>query len=182
MKKPLDKITDVGYNKINLLISQQNSSGGGAQVIASRFSRFSMYIERISKNIKRIKDSVMEEFGLRSAHVMCLFYLRASENGLTVTELAKACGVNKAFVSRVTSELLEKNYISREKKSEHAYNVKYILAEKGQKITDRINEKLNDVFKNIDKDITPEKLAVFNEVLAILDRNIEEFSMEENDG
>lgn len=124
----------------------------------------------------------MEEFGLRSAHVMCLFYLRASENGLTVTELAKACGVNKAFVSRVTAELLEKNYISREKKTENTYNVKYLLAEKGQKITDRINEKLNDVFKNIDKDITPEKLAVFNEVLTLLDRNIEEFSMEENDG
>lgn len=101
---------------------------------------------------------------------------------MTVTELARACGVNKAFVSRVTSELLEKNYISREKKSEHTYNVKYLLAEKGQKITDRINEKLNDVFKNIDKDITPEKLAVFNEVLAILDKNIEEFSIGQNDG
>jgi len=151
-------------------------------MVAARFSRFSRHIESISKNIKKIKDYVMEEYGLRSAHVMCLFYLRQRPEGLTVTEMAKACGVNKAFVSRVSSELFEKGYIARSMVAEHTYNAKYVLDEKGRKITERIDEKLSAVFKNIDKDITPEKLAIFNEVLAMLDKNIEEFSVEETNG
>ena len=70
-----------------------------------RFASFILSIDRISKNIKRIKDNAMEKYGLRSAHVMCLFNLVKSKEGLNSTELAEACGVDKAFVSRVTTEL-----------------------------------------------------------------------------
>lgn len=151
-------------------------------MIAARFSRFSRRIESISKNIKRIKDFVMEEYGLRSAHVMCLFYLRYRAGGMTVTETAKVCGVNKAFASRVLSELLKQGCITRSSSGDKTYNVKYTLAERGRKITERIDEKLNAVFKNIDKNVSPEKLAVFNEVLALLDKNIEEFTLEDDNG
>lgn len=145
-------------------------------MLAMRFSRFSTLVERISKNMKKIKDSVMEEFGLRSSHVMILFNLRQHNGGLTLTEIAKACGVNKAFVSRVAAELLSGAYIEHSSETDRQYKKKYVLTKKGVLITDRIDEKIGSVLRNVDKDITPEKLAVFNEVLALLDRNIKEFS------
>ena len=76
-----------------------------------RFTPFVLIIERITKNIKRIADMEMEPYGLRSSHVMCILQLAKSERGLSSSALAEACGVDKAFISRITSELLEKNYI-----------------------------------------------------------------------
>ena len=76
-----------------------------------RFTPFVLLIERISKNIKRIADKEMEPYGLRSSHVMCMLQLAKTENGLSSSALAEACGVDKAFISRVTTELLEKGFI-----------------------------------------------------------------------
>ena len=78
-----------------------------------RFASFILSIDRISKNIKRIKNSVMEKYELRSAHVMCLLNLVKSGEGLNSTELAEACGVDKAFISRITGELENRQYITR---------------------------------------------------------------------
>ena len=78
---------------------------------AERFSSFVLFIERISKNIKRVADIKLEPYGLRSSHLMCILQLAKSEGGLSSTGLAEACGVDKAFVSRITGELVEKNYI-----------------------------------------------------------------------
>ncbi|MBR2296581.1 MAG: MarR family transcriptional regulator [Clostridia bacterium] len=79
-----------------------------------RFSSFILSIDRISKNIKRIKDNAMKKYDLRSAHVRCLFNLVKSQDGLNSTELAEACGVDKAFISRVTGEL-ERRGVHKEK-------------------------------------------------------------------
>ena len=44
-----------------------------------RFTPFVLYIERISKNIKRIADEKMEPYGLRSSHIICIMQLGKSE-------------------------------------------------------------------------------------------------------
>ena len=64
---------------------------------AERFSSFVLFIERISKNIKRVADIKLEPYGLRSSHLMCILQLAKSEGGLSSTGLAEACGVDKAF-------------------------------------------------------------------------------------
>ena len=84
---------------------------------SDRFSPFVLYIERISKNIKRIADEEMEPYGLRSSHVMCILQLAKNVGGLSPTALSDACGVDKAFISRITSELIEKKYIERDEKN-----------------------------------------------------------------
>ena len=79
---------------------------------SERFVPFILQTERIAKNIKRLADAKMEPYGLRSAHVMCILQLAKSEKGLSSAELSEACGVDKAFISRITTELTEKGYIS----------------------------------------------------------------------
>ena len=40
-----------------------------------RFETFTVLINRISRNIRKIKNQEMAEYHLRSAHVSCLYYL-----------------------------------------------------------------------------------------------------------
>ena len=64
-----------------------------------RFETFTVLINRISRNIRKIKNQEMAEFHLRSAHISCLYYLYASR-GLTAAELCEKCEEDKATVSR----------------------------------------------------------------------------------
>lgn len=135
------------------------------------FVPFTLYTERIAKNIKRIADSVMEPYGLRSSHVMCLLRLSESGVGMSSAALADACGVDKAFVSRITNELSEKGYIERER-SPRMYKAKFSLTEKGVDICKIIGKAVSDSINEITKDIPSAKMKIFYEVLAELDGGI----------
>ncbi len=137
-----------------------------------RFTPFVLLIERISKNIKRIADKEMEPYGLRSAHVMCILQLSKSENGLSSSSLADACGVDKAFVSRITSELLAKEYIIKEDAPNKKYKTSFFLTEKGKEINQKMNEIIAKHVESVDKQISMKELQKFYEVLAELDKGI----------
>lgn len=137
-----------------------------------RFSLFVLFTERISKNIKRIADLKMEPYGLRSSHVMCILQLAKSEVGLSSTALADACGVDKAFISRITSELTEKDYITKDKNAKGKYKTKYVLTEKGQEINKIITGILAECLKHVDAKLSVKKLEVFYEMLEKIDFGI----------
>lgn len=142
---------------------------------SERFSPFVLFIERISKNIKRIADIKMEPYGLRSSHVMCILQLAKSEGGLSSTALADACGVDKAFVSRITSELMEKKYIMKDEENAIGkYKVKLILTESGKEINKVIVGILEESFRSVDSKLTSKKLEVFYDVLSKVDSGIDE--------
>ena len=64
-----------------------------------RFETFTVLINRISRNIRRIKNQEMAEYNLRSSHISCLYYLYLAE-GLTATDLCERCEEDKATISR----------------------------------------------------------------------------------
>lgn len=78
-----------------------------------RFVRFSVATETLAKALQKYKNDCLEPFGLRSMHLMTLWCLRRNACGLTAGELSRLCGVDKAFVSRVTGELGELGYVDR---------------------------------------------------------------------
>ena len=51
-----------------------------------RFETFTVLINKINRNIRKIKNQEMAEYNLRSAHVSCLYHLYSIE-GLTATDL-----------------------------------------------------------------------------------------------
>ena len=57
-----------------------------------RFETFTILVNRISRNIRKIKNQEMAEYKLRSAHVSCLYFLYKS-NGLTSAELCEKLDV-----------------------------------------------------------------------------------------
>ena len=78
-----------------------------------RFIRFSHATESVLKAITRYKNDCLARYGLRGMHLMTMVCLsRSGADGLTPGELARLCGVDKAFVSRTTGELRRLGYLS----------------------------------------------------------------------
>ena len=149
---------------------------------SERFVPFVLYTERIAKNIKRLADKKMEKYGLRSAHVMCILQLAKSENGLSSAELSVACGVDKAFISRITAELMEKNYISRKAGSNQGkYKTKFFLTEHGLEINKILNEIITGFINQISKNTPTKKLEIFYEVLSAIDDGLDTITNKEID-
>ena len=149
---------------------------------SERFVPFILYTERISKNIKRLADAKMEPYGIRSAHIMCILQLAKSEEGLSSAELSRVCGVDKAFVSRITSELMEKNYISRDiGPKQGKYKTKFLLTDEGVKIYNVMNDIINQFIQKISKNTPVKKLETFYEVLNSIDTELDKITNKEID-
>lgn len=142
-----------------------------------RFETFTVLINRISRNIRKLKNLEMKEYNLKSAHISCLYYLYQSD-GLTASELCERCEEDKATISR-TLEYLEKNgYLRCETKSEKRYRSPLLLTEKGKTTAAKIAEKIDDVLKEIGKDLTEEERAVFYRSLSIISEGLDKIVKE----
>ena len=147
---------------------------------SERFVPFVLYTERIAKNIKRLADKKMEPYGLRSAHIMCILQLAKSENGLSSAQLSKVCGVDKAFISRITAELMEKNYIVRNIGPQQGkYKTKFSLTEEGVKIHQILNELVGQFINKVSKNTPVRKLEIFYEVLNSIDVELDNITNKE---
>ena len=81
-----------------------------------RFETFTVLINRISRNIRKLKIQKMAAYNLRSAHISCLYYLYR-HNGATATELCERCEEDKATISRALDYLETSGYITCETKN-----------------------------------------------------------------
>ncbi len=147
---------------------------------SERFVPFVLYTERIAKNIKRLADEKMKPYGIRSSHIMCVLQLAKSENGLSSVELSNACGVDKAFISRITTELSEKNYIIRAiGPKQGKYKTKFVLTEEGKKIHGVITELLSSFISEINRNTSIKKLEIFYDVLSSIDNELDAITNKE---
>lgn len=137
-----------------------------------RFQAFTVFIAKISRNIKKIKNQEMAEYGLRSVHVTCLYYLYGAES-LTATELCELCEEDKATISRGLDFLEEQGYILCEAKSPKRYKSALVLTEKGMEVGKKITDKIHCVLEEICIDLSQEQRAEFYRSLAIISDNLE---------
>ncbi len=139
----------------------------------SAFETFSLSIEQIGKNIRKYKDGQAAELGLRGIHVMVLHQLSKSGEGMTAAGLSRACGVNRAFVSRVVSELLSLSLVSyADPTTERPYRTRLQLTECGDKTVERMNRRIEEAVAALGADISARDMAIFYSVLKRLDARI----------
>jgi DNA-binding MarR family transcriptional regulator len=102
----------------------------------------------------------MEHYGLGSAHVICICLLGEHPKGLTKTELAKRGGVDKAQISRVISDVLEKDYVSVSN-PQASYRQRYTLTELGATVANEIRKTILDINSFVSESIPKEDIDVF---------------------
>ena len=140
--------------------------------MTARFETFTVLINRISRNIRKIKNQEMAEYGLRSAHVSCLYYLYCS-NGLTSTDLCERCEEDKATISRAIEYLEQNNYITCQSKSAKRYKSPIVLTEKGEIVAKKISDKISGVLDEISADLPNEERAAFYKSLTVISESLD---------
>lgn len=140
-----------------------------------RYETFTVLINRINRNIRKIKNQEMAEYKLRSVHVSCLYYLYLA-NGLTATELCERCEEDKATISRALDYLEKNGYLTCETKSVKRYKSPMILTDKGVEAGKTITVKIDGVLDEINADLTEEERTVFYRSLSIISERLEAIS------
>ena len=137
-----------------------------------RFETFTVLINRISRNIKKIKNQEMAEYNLRSAHVSCLYYIYTL-NDATATDLCERCEEDKATISRALDYLDNNGYITREVESAKRYKSPLLLTDKGYEIGREIADKIDGVLDTISGGLTEEERIAFYRSLSIVSESLE---------
>lgn len=138
----------------------------------NRFEKFTNLVLKTGKIIQRIKNIEMEEYGLKAVHVMCIYQLSKSTEGLTNKELVKLTYEDKAAISRALDLLKEKEIISSEPKK---YNGIITLTEYGNKIADYICEKSDEALEKSGVGVTDKERKALYATLTKIENNIEEY-------
>ncbi len=134
-----------------------------------RFETFTVLINRISRNIRKIKNQEMAEYQLRSAHISCLYYLY-SEDGLTATELCERCEEDKATISRALEHLEAEGYLNKPTKR---YKSPLVLTEKGRMVGKKIAHKIGAVLDEISTGLTEAERIAFYRSLSVISESLE---------
>lgn len=139
---------------------------------AERFREFSGLVSRAEKALQRVKTENVKDYGLRGVHVSCLLALHERPEGLTATELASVCGVDRAQISRVTAELRGLDLVCEASPGpRRRYRGALKLTEEGRAAAAEMAGIVDEKLQRVSGDIPPEELTVFYRVFgAIVER------------
>ena len=137
-----------------------------------RFETFTVLINRISRNIRKIKNQEMSNYNLRSVHVSCLYYIYKAKN-IIATELCEKCEEDKATISRALDYLEKNGYVVCESKNTKKYKSPLILTEKGKKVGKTISDKIDSVLDDISCGLSDGERDEFYRCLSIISEGIE---------
>lgn len=141
--------------------------------MSERFETFTVLINRISRNIRKIKNQKMAEYNLRSVHVSCLYYLFLNKE-LTATDLCQRCEEDKATISRAIDYLETNGYLICKSKNLKRYKSPLVLTEKGNMVGKEISEKTDNVLEEIKDGLSEEERRSFYHSLSIISRELEQ--------
>ena len=137
-----------------------------------RFETFTALIARISRNIKRLKNAEMAEYGLKSPHVSCLYYLYSSP-GLTATDLCERCGEDKATVSRTLDHLRDMKLILKSGDGTKRYKSPLKLSAKGRDLGGKIYDRVSGILDEVGHGLTEEERINFYRALSVVSDNLD---------
>ena len=137
-----------------------------------RFETFTVLINRISRDIRKIKNQEMAVYHLRSAHVSCLYYIY-SLDGVTSAELCEHCEEDKATISRALDHLEANGFVLRDPDRTKRYRSPLRLTERGQEAGKRIAEKIDTVLDTVSRTLTDEERAAFYRSLSAISRSLD---------
>ena len=140
--------------------------------VQDRFETFTVLINRISRNIRRIKNQEMADYNLRSIHISCLYYLYTSD-GITATDLCQRCEEDKATVSRALDHLETNGYLTCQARSAKRYKSPIVLTEEGRAVGGKIAQKIDRVLDEISTGLTEEERVAFYRSLTIISQSLE---------
>lgn len=143
-------------------------------MLFERYITFTTYIEKIHKEIQKIKTRHMREFGLKSSDFSVMVMASRHPDGATVTELAAACQVDKAVISRAVRHLISKNYMEFAEQDHRVnYRQKLRLTPKGDTTVAIITGITEEAMSEVSHDIPQKDIDDFYHTLGLISQNLD---------
>lgn len=136
------------------------------------FERFTVSILRLNKLVQRIKIYEIKKFGLKSIHVMCLYYLNCHPEGLTASELVKLTLEDKAAISRALATMREQGYAEYDSAT---HNADVRLTPKGKQLAEHIVGRAAAAVSAGSADFSAEQREFFYKSLVTISYNLEQY-------
>lgn len=136
------------------------------------FERFTISILKLNKLVQRIKVYEMKKFGLKSVHVMCLYYLNANPDGLTASELVRLTLEDKAAISRALATMRAQDYVEYDAAS---HNAPVHLTQKGKHLAEYIVGRAAAAVRAGSADFSDEEREFFYNSLVTISDNLESY-------
>ena len=148
----------------------------------NRFETFTGSILELNRYLQKIKELEMKPLGLKPGHVMCLYYLGKSSQGLTVTELAEACKEDKAAVSRCVSDLVQRGLAGGDfPENKRSYRTKLTLTPEGRALTQQVNQRIDQAVIGGGEGLTEQQRQTLYTALNIIIDNLARYIAERED-
>ena len=139
------------------------------------FETFTLLINRISRNIRKIENREMAEYNLRSPHISCLYHLYLSD-GLTATDLCERCEEDKATVSRSLEYLENGGYLVCESKRAKRYKSPLRLTEKGKEVAKNISDKISYFLEQLSTELTEDERLELYRSLSLISKGLDKIA------
>ncbi len=140
-----------------------------------RFEEFVSLINTAYKGLQKVKSIQMEGLGLRGSHVMCLFYLGTSKEGLTNIELCDKCREDKAAISRTLKHLSDMGYVKTSDSEDKKYKLRNVLTDKGKTAYMEIERLAVNAVAEFGAGLTEEERNIFYKALGVIVTNFDEY-------
>ena len=137
-----------------------------------RFETFTSLIAKIGRNIRRIKNSALASYNLRSQHISVLYYLFSGEN-LTATDLCDRTKEDKSTISRALDYLESRGYLVCESRTAKRYKSPLVLTDKGRDVGRQISDTVNRVLDEAGAGLTEEDRVILYRSLSTVSENLE---------
>ena len=136
------------------------------------FERFTVSILRLNKLVQRIKIYEIKKFGLKSIHVMCLYYLNCHPEGLTASELVKLTLEHKAAIWGALATMREEGYAEYDSAT---HNADVRLTPKGKQLAEYIVGRAAAAVSAGSADFSAEQREFFYKSLVTISDNLEQY-------
>lgn len=139
-----------------------------------RFEQFTAAISAINRCIQKLERDEMEKYGYKGAVVQYLVVLSAHPEGLTAAELSERSDRDKAAVSRIVSEMIEKGLVCRRGSEDKTYKARLQLTEDGKKAAGFVAGRARAAVEVAGRELSDENRVVFYAALSSIAKNLEE--------
>lgn len=137
-----------------------------------RFQNFTVLVTKLNRSIHKIKTEEMAEFGLKSPHVSCLYYL-FKFGALTAKELCDVCAEDKAAISRSIDFLEQEGYIVCNDVAKKRYRSYLQLTQKGVEVGSHIAQKIENIVEQASSGISEQDREILYQSLFAICDNLE---------
>ena len=139
----------------------------------------SKQIQMLSRKIKRNLDTTFFRYGLTGvqAGILKFVYDKSKKGKVYAKDIENEFDLRKATITGIIKLLEQNELIERKSEGKDARMKEIVLTDKALNIVKSINLTINNVEKNLKKDITKEEISNFLETLKKMNNNLRKGEM-----